>query len=146
MTMDTTELRKAYESVAVEYEAGGFGAPPPGEWDAGQIVGHLALNDDLLASVTSAVLDGRPARFDNRASLRPGSADGSVLRRSGARLCDLADRLTEEQAATVVPILIQDGTEIAVDQPMPWGVLLGIQASFHLPAHGEQLRALRPTT
>jgi hypothetical protein len=24
--VDTTELRKAYESVAVEYEAGGFGS------------------------------------------------------------------------------------------------------------------------
>jgi hypothetical protein len=142
--MDTTELRKAYESVAAEAEAGGFGPPPPGEWDAGRIVAHLALNDDLLASVTEAVLAGRAVRFDNRASLHPEPATVDVLRRSGARLCDLVDRLTGEQAATVVPVLIQDGEEIAVDQPMPWGVLLGIQASFHLPAHGKQLAALRP--
>jgi hypothetical protein len=142
--VDTTELRKAYESVAVDVEAGGFGAPPAGEWDAGRIVGHLALNDGLLASATEAILEGRPARFDNRASLRPAPVQVDVLRRSGARLCGLLDRLTEDQAATVVPIFIQDGAEIRVDQPMPWGVLLGIQASFHLPAHGEQLRALRP--
>jgi hypothetical protein len=142
--MDTTDLRKAYEGVAVEVAAGGFGPPPPGEWDAGRIVGHLALNDDLLAAVTADILAGRPARFDNRASLQPSPAGVEVLRRSGARLCDLAGQLTPEQAATVVPVLIQDGEDIAVDRPMPWGVLLGIQASFHLPAHGEQLRALRP--
>jgi hypothetical protein len=141
--MDTTDLRKAYESVAVEAEAGGFGAPPPGEWDAGRIVGHLALGDDLLAAVTADILAGRPARFDNRASLQPAAVDVDVLRRSGARLCDLIDRLTDEQAATVVPVFIQDGDEIRVDRPMPWGMLLGIQASFHLPAHGEQLKALR---
>jgi hypothetical protein len=141
--VDTTELRKAYESVAVEAAAGGFGPPPPGEWDAGRIVAHLTLNDGLLASTTEAVLAGRPASFDNRPSLDPEPGTVEALRASGARLCDLMDRLTEEQAATVVPILIQDGTEIAVDRPMPWGVLLGIQASFHLPAHADQLRALR---
>jgi hypothetical protein len=144
--MDTTELRAAYESVAAEVDTGGFGPPPPGEWDAGRIVAHLALNDDLLASVTEAVLAGLAVGFDNRASLRPEPATVDVLRRSGARLCDLVDRLTEEQAATVLPVLIQDGDEIAVDRPMPWGVLLGLQASFHLPAHGDQLRALRPVT
>jgi hypothetical protein len=142
--MDTTDLRKAYESVAVEVAAGGFGAPPPGEWDAGRIVGHLALNDDLLAAVTADILAGRPVRFDNRASLQPSPVDVSELRRSGARLCALAEQLTSEQAATLVPVFIQDGESVAVDRPMPWGVLLGIQASFHLPAHGDQLRALRP--
>jgi hypothetical protein len=142
--MDTSALRKAYEAFAVEADAGGFGPPPPGEWSAGQVVAHLARNDDLLAEVTAAILAGRTASFDNRPSLDPAPAPVEVLRASGARLCDLADRLTEEQAATVVPVLIQDGEEIAVDQPMPWGVLLGIQASFHLPAHGDQIRALRP--
>ena len=142
--MDTTDLPKAYEGVAVEVAAGGFGPPPPGEWDAGRIVGHLALNDDLLAAVTADILAGRPVRFDNRASLQPAPADLSELRRSGARLCELAERLTPEQAATVVPVFIQDGESIAVDRPMPWGVLLEIQASFHLPAHADQLRALRP--
>lgn len=76
--MDTTDLRKAYEGVAVEVAAGGFGPPPPGEWDAGQIVGHLARNDDLLAAVTADILAGRPARFDNRASLQPSPTDVSV--------------------------------------------------------------------
>ena len=80
--MDPTDLRKAYESVAVEVAAGGFGAPPPGEWDDGRIVGHLALNDDLLAAVTADILAGRPATFDNRASLQPAPVDVSVLRGS----------------------------------------------------------------
>lgn len=66
------------------------------------------------------------------------------MSRSGSRLCALVEQLTHAQAATVVPIFIQDGESIAVDRPMPWGVLLEIQASFHLPAHADQLRALRP--
>ena len=142
--MDTTDLRTAYESVVVEVEEGGFGPPPAGEWDAGRIVGPLALHDDLLAGVTSALLKGSDARFDNRVSLQPSPVDVNVLRRSGIRLCDLIDELTDDQASTLVPVFIQDGEKIRVDQPMPWGVLLGIQASFHLPAHGDQLRALRP--
>jgi DinB superfamily len=145
--MNTTELREAYEAFAVEASAGGFGPPPPGEWDAAQVVAHVTRNDELLAAATESIMDGRPAPFDNRAALE-GLATGEVrvddVRASGERLCALLDRLTEEQAATVVPVFIQDGTEIAVDQPMPWGVLLGFQSSYHLPEHGEQLKALRP--
>lgn len=140
--MDTTELRTAYDAFLAEAAVGGFGPPPPGEWDAGQVVAHVARNDELLAAGTESILDGRPAPYDNRPALES-LVDGDV-RATGDRLCGLLDRLTEEQAATVLPVFIQDGTEIAVDQPMPWGRLMGVQASFHLPAHAEQLRALRP--
>jgi hypothetical protein len=147
--MDTTGLRTAYEEFAAEAAAGGFGPPPPGEWTAGQVVAHVSRNDELLAAAAAAILDGRPAGLDNRPALDLGALDSladplAAVRDSGARLCDLLDRLTDQQAATVVPVFIQDGDEIAVDRPMPWGVLMGVQASVHLPAHGEQLRALRP--
>jgi hypothetical protein len=147
--MDTTGLRTAYESFAVEAEAGGFGPPPAGEWTAGQVVAHVARNDHLLAAATASILDGRPAALDNRPALDLGALDSladpiAAVRASGARLCDLLDRLTDEQAATVIPVFIQDGDRIAVDRPMPWGVLMGVQASHHLPAHADQLRALRP--
>ena len=146
--MDTTELRAAYESFAAEAESGGFGPPPPGEWTAGQIVAHVSRNDELLAAATAAILDGRPAGLDNRPALDLGALDSladpiAAVRASGARPCDLLDRLSDEQAATVVPVFIQDGDRVAVDRPMPWGVLMGVQAGFHLPAHGDQLRALR---
>lgn len=69
--MDTNDLRKAYESVVVEVAAGGFGPPPAGEWDAGRIVGHLVLTDELLAAVTADVLRG-PADAVGRAARNPG--------------------------------------------------------------------------
>lgn len=140
--MDSTELRAAYAAFLAEAAAGGFGPPPPGEWTDAEIVAHIARNDELLAATTEQVLAGEPASFDNRPALR--ELDRSDVAATGARLCDLVDRLTDAQAATVVPVFIQDGDRIAVDQPMPWGALLRAQSGFHLPAHAEQLRALRP--
>jgi hypothetical protein len=154
--MQTEELAAAYGAFVAEATAGGFGPPPPGEWDARQLVAHLAVNDGLLAETAERVLAGEPARFDNSTAVdwtkvtafadEHGNLAGGLdaLRASAARLCGLASRLDERQAAIDVHVFIQDGAEIAVDQPMPLGRLLGIQASFHLPAHHEQLAALRP--
>jgi hypothetical protein len=140
--VDTTELRAAYAAFLAEAAAGGFGPPPPGEWTDGEIVAHIARNDELLTATTEQILAGEPATFDNRPALE--SLTGGDVRTTGERLCDLVDQLSPEQAETVVPVFIQDGERIAVDRPMPWGALLQAQSGFHLPAHGEQLRSLRP--
>ena len=44
----------AYEAFFAEAERGGFGEPPPGEWDAGQVLAHVALNDLALTAVAHA--------------------------------------------------------------------------------------------
>jgi hypothetical protein len=156
--MQTEELAAAYAAVLDEATAGGFGPPPAGEWTAAQVVAHLAVNDGLLGGAIEGVLAGGSARFDNSEAAdwakvtafadEHGGLGGTIdaLRASGARLCELAGLLTEEQAAVAVPVFIRDGAEIAVDSPMPLGRLLAVQASYHLPAHADQLRALRPTT
>jgi hypothetical protein len=152
----TEQLRAAYEDLTAEAAAGGFGPPPAGEWNAAQILAHLALNDTLLAGTIEQVLAGDAAAFDNTEAAdwakvtayaeEHGGLTGTAeaLRGTGRRVCELAGRITAEQAARTVPVFIRDGDEIAVDQPFPLGQLLGLQASFHLPAHADQLRALRP--
>jgi hypothetical protein len=154
--MQTEQLTAAYEAFLAEATVGGFGPPPAGEWNARQVVAHIAVNDGLVAEAIERVLAGEPARFDNSNATdwakvtafadEHGDLGGTIdaVRVSGARLCDLASRLTDEQAATELPVFLRDGDDIAVDQPLPLGRVLGLQASFHLPAHGDQLRALRP--
>jgi hypothetical protein len=152
----TEQLEAAYQGFVAEATAGGFGPPPPGEWTARQLIAHIALNDDLLASAAAQVIAGEPGRFDNSnaadwtkvsafADEHGGLAGGvEAVRASGARVCAIAGQLTDEQAATSIDVFILDGADVAVDEPMPLGQLLAVQASFHLPAHAEQLRALRP--
>jgi hypothetical protein len=40
-------------------------------------------------------------------------------------------------------VRIQDGEDDPVDEPLPWGRLLEVDAARHVPRHTEQLRALR---
>lgn len=154
--MQTDDLDAAYQRFVAEVAAGGFGAPPAGEWSAQQLAAHVALNDALLAEAIEQVLAGRDARFDNSTAVdwpkvtafadEHGGLAGTIeaLRASSARLCAVAGRLADPQAAAEIAVHIVDGVEVAVDRPMPIGRLLAIQASFHLPAHTDQLRALRP--
>jgi Activator of Hsp90 ATPase homolog 1-like protein/DinB superfamily len=152
----TEDLATGYAAFLAEAEAGGFGPPPPGEWDARQLTAHLAVNDDLLTAAVEQVLTGTPARFDNSPAAdwptvtayadRAGdlAAVLAALRASSARLRAAAARLADHQDGTEVDVFIRDGADIAVDQPMPVGRLLAVQAAFHLPAHTDQLAALRP--
>ncbi|HZM74890.1 MAG TPA: hypothetical protein VFC19_04140 [Candidatus Limnocylindrales bacterium] len=63
--MDTTPLRSAYAELIGEARQGGFGEPPDGEWNADQIVAHVAANDELLATATRQVLDSAKQPYYN---------------------------------------------------------------------------------
>jgi hypothetical protein len=154
--MRTDELWTAYQRFIAEAVAGEFGPPPRGEWNAQQLVAHIATNDLLLIEVIEQVLAGVPARLDNSGAAswpkvtayaeEHGGLAGTIeaLRESSTRLCEAVRRLDDERQATEIGVYIVNGEDIAVDQPMPIGQLLAVQASYHLPAHTEQLRALRP--
>jgi hypothetical protein len=154
--MDTQALRAAYEDLAKEIEAGGFGAPPDGQWTAPQVIAHVLTNDAKLGETTRAVLAGSPepyynhdvvdsARLDAFLAEAPSDLAGLAqrVRESGDALCDLASTLDADQAATLVHMTVEDGDSVALDQPLPWGKALEIQGRAHLPNHTEQLRALR---
>jgi hypothetical protein len=152
--METAELRRAYEVLLTEVEVGGFGPPPEGEFSAEQVVAHLAANDELLVEATEAVLAGSPwAYYDLDAIHRPqldalvsecGGLDGlaTLLRATSLKLCALTERLGPK-AGTPVETHIREGFELTIDESLPWGRTLDIHGRVHLPAHTEQLRALR---
>lgn len=154
---DVGPLRAAYAAFFAEALAGGSGAPADGGWTAAQVVAHVALNDDGLARVCRAlVVDGSPS-FDNavpndrRALDALVAAHGGDLaalvatgRRRAHEVCLLLDRLDEAALAREVPCRLVDGDEVMVDGPVPWGrIAVQVQAARHLPAHTDQLRALR---
>ncbi len=149
--MDTTVLRAAYTELIAEARLGGFGDPPPGQWSAQQIIAHVAANDELLATATAHVLngDGQPyynhdaintERLDELIALKPDLV--AWLEETSARLCDLADRLPDDDQ-TMVHTQIIDGTHTRVDEPWPWPKALVVQAKVHVPAHLAQLIELR---
>ncbi|WP_343447868.1 hypothetical protein [Micromonospora schwarzwaldensis] len=152
--MDAADLRRAYDELLVEVDAGGFGPPPEGELSAEQIVAHLAANDELMSEATEAVLAGSPfAYYDVDTIHRPqldalvsecGGLDGlaTLLRATSQKLCSLADRLGPA-AETPVETVLREGFDLDVDDSLPWGRALDLHVRVHLPLHLTQLRALR---
>ncbi|MFI5835062.1 hypothetical protein ACIA5A_15455 [Micromonospora sp. NPDC051300] len=152
--VDATDLRRAYDEVLAEVDAGGFGPPPDGELSAEQIVAHLAANDELMSEATEAVLAGSPfAYYDVDTIHRPqldalvsecGGLDGlaALLRGTSQKLCALAARLGPA-AETPVETVLREGFDLDVDESLPWGRALDLHMRVHLPMHLTQLRALR---
>ena len=72
--MDTTPLRDAYDalldaSITVLGADNSSPAPPPGEWNATQILAHIASVDAGVLATAYSVGSGAEATYDNRVSL-----------------------------------------------------------------------------
>ena len=153
--MDTTALENAYKDLLDVARADAFAAPPRGEWPAELLLAHVATNDHLLAAVTRAIANGLEPVYDNapaqdRAGLEhfakaAGGVEGliPIVQDAGLDLIRAAATLDEKAAEQLVSMRILDGNEFALDQPIPWGKALEIHGRVHLPAHTEQLAALR---
>ena len=156
--VDLTAVASAYDAFFAEAERGGFGEPPPGEWDAGRVVAHVSLNDLAMTAVAHALVHGRTdLTFANTLCQDPqvltdwiaATGDLAALVARGRALAEVSmaatARLDPEQLATEVPCRLFHDGELVLDGPMPWGRLAAeTQASVHLPAHTGQLRDLRP--
>ncbi|MEH1053608.1 hypothetical protein V6U89_00105 [Micromonospora sp. CPCC 206171] len=152
--MESAGLRRIYDELLAEVEAGGFGEPPHGQLTAEQIVAHLAANDELMSEATEAVLAGSPfAYYDLETIHRPqvdalvvdcGGLDGlaTLLRATSQKLCALVDRLGPA-ADTAVDTHLREGFDLVVDDTLPWSRTLDLHARVHLPKHLAQLRVLR---
>lgn len=157
MPVDTVTLRKAHEDFLNLAGGGGFGPPPAGEWDAGRLLAHLISADASIASVALAVAAGQRPAYDNRPALddwnlqRIGAAAGGLpglvrlLRGYGELRCAVAERLSEQDLAVHLPVLIISKDQVVVDQPQPLRWLIEGVAGVHLPLHAIQLRGLRPS-
>jgi hypothetical protein len=159
--MDTSRLRDAYDalletSITVLGPDGTSPTPPPGEWDATQILAHIASVDAGVLATAYSVASGAAATYDNRVSLDGATlnrmttithdADGlrDRIRRQGAALCALGEMLGEEELDTPISTLFESAGVVQFDQPIPLEALLTGIAEDHLPRHTAQLRALLP--
>jgi hypothetical protein len=157
--MDTDALRQAYEALldAATTMAGKPTAPPAGEWDADEILAHLALVDAGTLALGYAIAAGGLASYDNRVSQdvstlrrtidRAGGNAGlrDRIRRQGDALCTLAGQvLRPAELDTPVPTLLVSGDTVLVDQPVPMRDIVTGLATDHLPRHTAQLLALAP--
>lgn len=154
--MDTTEVEASYARLLEAAASGPFAAPAmDDEWSAERVVAHVIANDRLLAATVAEVLAGERPSYDNRPSQRSAYLDplaqaaggwsGLVegLRRSGRELAILAGRLDDEQTAVEIPAYIEDRGRPTVNRTVPIGPFIAAHARVHLPAHAEQLLALR---
>ncbi|MEZ5092602.1 SRPBCC domain-containing protein [Nocardioides sp.] len=155
--VDLGALRSAYDAFFAEAARGGFGEPEPGEWDAAQVLAHVALNDLAMTAIAHALVHRRTdLRLGNLVCQdrevmaaeidRAGSLEALIG--MGRRAADVAiaavSRLDEDQLDALVHCTLHHDGEVVLDQPMPWvQIAVHLQASRHLPAHVEQLAKLR---
>jgi hypothetical protein len=153
--LDTTVLRRAYAELDGVARGGGFGPPPPGEWDAEHMLAHIASADAAAASAALAIAAGLRPSYDNRVNIDesnlqriiretgglPGLAD--LVRRNGELLCSIAAQLSDEQLDVRLPVLIVSGDQVVVDEPRPLRALIEGIGHAHLPMHAEHLRSLK---
>lgn len=153
---DLDAVGSAYEEFFAEADRGGFGPAPDGEWDASQIVAHVALNDLAMTAVAHALVFQQSPLFENSACQhRPNMAavidscnDWAGLIAFG-RACSrqalgAVRRLGGDQLAQEVACRLHHNGVLVMEDSRPWGQLaVETQASVHLPAHISQLRSLR---
>ncbi|MFY1574615.1 DinB family protein [Verrucosispora sp. WMMD703] len=152
--MEVDGLRRAYDAVLAEVDAGGFGPPPPERYSAEQVVAHLVASDELMREATEAVLAGSPYAFYDldevhRPELDELAAECGGLDGLAARLRATSDQLVAlvaqlgAAADTPVETHLREGFELVIDEPLPWGRTIDLHTRVHLPRHLNELRALR---
>ncbi|WP_405899423.1 hypothetical protein OG242_19790 [Streptomyces sp. NBC_00727] len=153
--MDTTALRGAYDRLLDAAALPGLGDADDGGWNADEILAHLIGVDASIAAVALAVVAGSRPTLDNRISLDTWNLDRIITEHSGRAdlidhvrsqatiLCDIADRLSEEAAAVLVPTLFFSHDVVVLDRPMSLADLVDGLAEDHVPVHTRQLLDLR---
>lgn len=159
--MDTTPLRDAYrtllDAAATVADAGETSTVPlTGEWDADQILAHVALVTATAISAVAAVAAGANTTYDNRIaldiwtierviSLAAGNAGlRDRIRVQGDVLCALGGSISEVEFDTLAPTRLLSNDAVVVDQVVPLREILAALAELELPGHTQQLLALLP--
>ena len=160
--LDTAPLRDAYRALldaaaAVANSDHPSPGPPAGEWNADQILAHVAIVTAATIATASCVASGTNATYDNRMALdtwtierliaRAGGQAGlrDRIRRQGDSLCALGGpALSEAELGTPVPTLLVSNGTVLVDQLVPLTELMTGLAEVELPTHTQQLLSLLP--
>ena len=160
--LDTAPLQDAYRTL-LDAAAAVAGAgdpdpvPPAGEWNAGQILAHVAIVTATTIATVSAVASGTSATYDNRIALDTWTIERLVARAGGHAglrdrvrcqgdcLCALGGpALSEAELGTLVPTLLLSHGTVLVDQLVPLRELITGLADVELPTHARQLLSLLP--
>jgi hypothetical protein len=153
--MDTRELRRAYGTLIEAAATPGLGEDARGGWNADQILAHVLSVDAATAAVALGVIAGARPAFDNRISLDRWNLDRIIAEHAGREelidhvwsqsvvLCDIADQLSGTAAAVLVPTILLSDDALLLDRPVPLADLINGLAENHVPAHAQQLLALR---
>jgi hypothetical protein len=161
--MDTAPLRDAYrallDAAATVADSDETSRPPAGEWNAEQILAHVAIVTAITNAAASCVASGANTTYDNRISQDPWTIDRVIaraggnaglrerIRVQGEALCTLGGpALSDAELDTLVPTLLLSGDKVLVDQPMPLRDLIMGLADAELPGHTKQLLALLPSS
>ncbi|MFM9368591.1 hypothetical protein [Streptomyces sp. Da 82-17] len=160
--MDTTALRDACTALldAAATVAGSGDpnpAPPDGEWNADQILAHVALVNAATVNAVSSAAGGAVTTYDNRAAQDAWTLDRVItlsggnaglrerIRHQADALCALGGpMLSETELDTPVPALLLSHGKVLVDRPLPLRDILTGLAEAELPGHTRQLLALLP--
>jgi hypothetical protein len=159
--MDTTPLRDAFgtllDAAATVAKADPAPIPPAGEWNADQILAHVAIINAATISTLSAITSGTHTTYDNRVSQDAwtlahlievaGGNEGlrERIRTQAEALYLLAGPiLSEIELDTPVPARLVSKDTILVDQPIPLRDIITDLAHVELPGHAAQLHALLP--
>jgi hypothetical protein len=158
--MDTTPLRDAcralLDAAATVADSGDTSpVPPTGEWNADQILAHVAIVNAATIATVFSVASGANTTYDNRIALDTWTIERVIalaggntglqdrIRLQGDALCALGGpMLSEAELDTLVPTLLLSNDTVLVDQPMPLRDLITGLAEVELPGHTEQLLAL----
>lgn len=160
--LDTAPLRDAYRALldaaaAVADSDHPSAIPPAGEWNADQILAHVAIVTASTIATASCVASGTNATYDNRMALDTWTIDRLIaraggqaglrdrIRRHGDSLCALGGpALSEAELDTLVPTLLVSNGTVLVDQLVPLRELMTGLAEVELPTHTQQLLSLLP--
>ncbi|GAA4629938.1 hypothetical protein GCM10023196_053300 [Actinoallomurus vinaceus] len=158
--MDTAPLRDAYRglldaAVTVADSGDTSPVPPPGEWNADQILGHVTLVNAATIAAVSAVASGANTTYDNRVALDAWTIDRVItlaggnaglrdrIRLQADALCALGGpMLSDAELDTPVPTRLLSNGVVLVDQCVALRDLITGLAEVELPGHTEQLLAL----
>ncbi|MDT0306754.1 hypothetical protein RM780_07230 [Streptomyces sp. DSM 44917] len=161
--LDTTPLRDAYgallNAAATVAASGDTGpAPPAGEWNADQILAHVALVSAATITAVTSAAAGATTTYDNRTAQDTWTLDRVITLAGGGAglrdrvriqaeaLCALGGpMLSETELDTLVPTLLLSNNTVLVDQPVRLRDLITGLADIELPGHTRQLLALLPT-
>jgi len=161
--MDTMPLRDAYrallDAAATVADSGDPSPlPPAGEWNANQILAHVAIVNAGTIAAVSTIASGANTTYDNRIAADTWTIERLIaiaggnaglrdrIRLQADALCALGGAmLSEAELNTLVPTRLLSNDTVLVDQPVPLRDLITGLAEAELPGHTKQLLALLPS-